>query len=55
MENFYKLISQGIKTIYLISNVLLSIICVQDTILKMLLKVFNENLPLKLESGFFCY
>ena len=31
----------------------LSILCDQDTTLKLLLKVFNENLPLKLERSFF--
>ena len=50
-----KLIFQGIKTIYLISRALLSILCVQDTTLKALLKVIEKNLLLKLESGFSCY
>ena len=51
--NFRKLIFRGIKTIYLIWSTLLSILCVQDTPLKVLLKVVNENLPLKLEGSFF--
>ena len=55
MENFDKLIFQGIKNIYLISIALLSILCIQDTTLKVLLKVIKENLPLQLQSGFSCY
>ena len=50
-ENFHKLIFRGIKTIYLIT--FLSILCVEDTTLKVLLKVINENLPLMLEGNFF--
>ena len=53
MENFDKLIFRGIKTIYLIWNTFLSILCDQDLTLKVLLKVIKENLPLKLESSFF--
>ena len=53
MENFYKLIFRGMKTIYLIWNTFLSILCDQDLTLKVLLKVINENLTLKLESSFF--
>ena len=41
------------KTIYLIWNTFLSILCDQDLTLKVLLKVINENLTLKLESSFF--
>ena len=53
MENFYKLIFRGMKTIYLIWNTFLSILFDQDLTLKVLLKVINENLTLKLESSFF--
>ena len=52
MENFDKLIFRGIKTIYLIWNTFLSILCDQDLTLKVLLKVIKENLPLKLEGSF---
>ena len=48
MENFYKLIFGGIKTIYLIWSTFLSILCYQDLNLKVLLIVIKENLPLKL-------
>ena len=51
-ENFYTLIFQGIKTIYLIWSTFLSILCDQDTTLKVLLKVIKENLRLKLEVAF---
>ena len=54
-ENFHKFIFRGIKIIYLILNTFPSNLCVQDTILKVLLKVINENLPLRLESSFACY
>ena len=53
MENFYKLIFRGIKTIYLIWSTFLSILCDQDLTLKVLLKVIKENLPFKLEGSFF--
>ena len=54
MENFYKLIFWGIKTIYLIWSIFLSVILSdQDLTLKVLLKVVKENLPLKLEGSFF--
>ena len=46
------LIFQGIKTIYLIWSTFLSILCDQDTTLKVLLKVIKENLRLKLEVAF---
>ena len=49
---FHKLIFRVIKTIHPISRAFLSILCVQDTTLKVLLKLVKENLPLKLESGF---
>ena len=52
-ENFYQLIFQGIKTIYLISSTFLGILWVQYTNLVMLFKVINENSLLLLESGFF--
>ena len=52
METIRKLIFGGIKTIYLILGTFLSILCDQDTSLKVLLKAINEHLPLKLESGF---
>ena len=52
---FYKLISGGVKTIYLISSTFLDILCVQNTTLKALLMVIKESLTLKLESGFSCY
>ena len=48
-------IYQGIKIIYLILSTFPSNLCVQDTILKVLLKVINENLPVRLESSFGCY
>ena len=53
MENFHKLIFGGIKTIYLIWSTFLGILGVQDTTLKVLLKVINEYLLLLFESGFF--
>ena len=40
-ENFYKLIVQGIKNIYLISTAFLSILGVQNTTLKVLLEVIK--------------
>ena len=47
------LIFRGIKTIYyLIWSTFLSILCDQDTTLKVLLKVIKENLRLKLEVAF---
>ena len=52
-ENFYKIIFRGIKTIYLIWSTFLSILCDQDLTLKVLLKVINDKLPLKLGSSFF--
>ena len=52
-ENFYKLIFRGMKTIYLIWSTFLSILCDQDTTLKVLLNVIKENLPLKLEGSFY--
>ena len=53
MENFCKLIFQGIKTIYLISRAFLSILYVQDKTLKgSLLKGIKELLLLKLEIDF---
>ena len=55
MENFHKLIFQGIKTIYLIWSTFLGILCIQGTILKVLLKVMNEHLLLLLETGFYGY
>ena len=45
----------GLKTIHLISSTFLSFFYDQDGTLKVLLKVFNENLPFKLESSFLCY
>ena len=55
MENFQKLIFWGIKSIYLISSTFLSILCVQDKTLKVLLKVIKEHLLLKLEIDFSYY
>ena len=52
MENFYELIFRGMKTIYLIWSTFLSILCDQDLTFKVLLKVFKENLPFKLEGSF---
>ena len=58
MENFQKLIFRGIKVSFLILSTFLDILCVQDTTLKVLLKVINEHLLLftiiyyYLESGF---
>ena len=54
-ENFQKLIFQGIKSIYLISSTFLSILCVHDKTLKVLLKVIKKHLLLKLEIDFSCY
>ena len=45
-ENFQKLIFSGIKASYLILSTFLGILCVQDTTLKVLLKVINEHLLL---------
>ena len=53
MENFYKLIFRGIKTICLTWSTFLSILCDQHLTRKVLLNVIKENLPLKLESSFF--
>ena len=55
MENFQKLIFWGIKASYMISSTLLSILCVQDKTLKVLLKVIKEHLLLKLEIDFSYY
>ena len=55
MKNFQKLIFRGIKTIDLISSTFLSILCDEDTTFKVLLKVINKDLPLKLASSFLCY
>ena len=55
MENFHKLIFQGTKTIYLILSTFLSILCVEDTTFKVLLKVINEHLLLLLENDFSGY
>ena len=56
-ENFHKLIIsiRCIKTINLISSAFLSILCVQDTTLKVLLTGSIEHLPLLLERGFSGY
>ena len=54
-ENFQKLIFRGIKSIYLISRTFLSILCVQDKILKVLFKVIKDNLLRKLEIDFSYY
>ena len=54
-KKFDKLIFRGTKTIHLISGPFLGILCVQDTNLKVLLKVINEHLLLLLESGFSSY
>ena len=51
-ENFDELIFQGIKTIYLISNLFLDILCVQDTTLKVLLKVIHETQHWSLKVAF---
>ena len=53
MGNFYKLIFRSIKTIYLIWNTFLSILCDQDLTFKVLLKVIKENLPFKFEGSIF--
>ena len=55
MENFQKLSFWGIKSNNLISSTLLSILCVQDKTLKVLLKVIKEHLLLKLEIDFSYY
>ena len=55
MVNLQKLIFQGIKTIYLVTNIFLSILCDHNITLKLLLKVIKEHLVLKLESDFSCY
>ena len=54
-EKFQKLIFRGIKSIYLISSTFLSILCVHDKTLKVLLKVIKKHLLLKLEIDFSCY
>ena len=54
-ENFHKFIFRGIKIIYLILSTFPSNLCVQDTILKVLLKIINKNLPMRLESSFAWY
>ena len=54
-ESFHQLIFRGIKTIYLISTTFPGILCVQDTTLKVLLKVITEHLLLLLESDFSGY
>ena len=46
---------RGIKTIYLISNTLIGILCVHYTTLKVLLKVINEHLLLLFKCGFSSY
>ena len=53
-ENFRKHVFRGTKTIYLISSTFLDILCIQDTSFKVLLKVINDYLLLKLEIGFSC-
>ena len=50
MENFHKFIFQGIKIVYPILSTFPSNLCVQDTILKMLVKVINENSPIALKA-----
>ena len=55
MENINKLIFQGIKTIYMISNTFLSILLEHDTTLKVFRKVNREILSLKLGNSFVCY
>ena len=52
MENFQKLIFQGVKSIYLISSIFLSIFCVHDKTLKVLLIVIKKHLLLSLEIDF---
>ena len=44
-----------LRSNYLISSTFLSILCVQDKILKVLLKVIKEHLLLKLEINFSYY
>ena len=46
---------RDIKSIYLISSTFLSILCVHDKTLKVLLKVTKKHLLLKLEIDFSCY
>ena len=53
MENFHNFVFRGIKTIYLFWSTFLSILHVQDATLRVLLKVINKQLLLKLESGIF--
>ena len=56
MENFQKLLFGGYKAIYPILRIFLGIfLYVQNTTLKVLLKVINEHLLLFLESGFVAY
>ena len=52
-EKLYKLVFQGIKTIFLTWSTFLSILCGQNLTAKVLLKVIKENLPLKFEGSFF--
>ena len=54
-ESFQKLIFRGVKSNYLNSSTFLSILCVEDKTLKVLLKVIKEHLLLKLEIDFSYY
>ena len=55
LESTFKHVFQETKTIYLISSTFLDILCVQKTILEVLLKVINEHLLLLLKSDFSGY
>ena len=54
-KSFHQLISWGTKTIYPILSNFLGILCVQGTILKLMLKVINGRLLLLFENGFSGY
>ena len=52
MENFHKIILRGIKTIYLIWSTLIRILYVQDTTLKVLLKLSTRTYHWSLKVAF---
>ena len=54
-ENFHKHVFRQTEAIYLILSTFLDILCVQDKSFKVLLKVINDYLLLKLEIGCSCY
>ena len=52
LESTFKHVFQETKTIYLISSTFLDIWCLQDTSLKVLLKVINDHLLLNPKMAF---